>query len=492
MLGFNGGRLGSKNVIEQNGIVSPSSDPNYDDVGLILNGGDFVDGSKYAATVTATGVDLSATQNFNRDSYSVLDNDVFTVPDQGQFDLSTNDFTIEGWVYRFSANSNNTFRTIFGKRRGSGGLVRYLFFCLYTGNRFFLFGTSSGSSWDIANGVDTGVALGADTWTHYAVCRQGSSIRIFIAGTLATTITTTASILNDSTAPFQIGTDGSASAFDGGRLAGIRVTNGTARYTANFTPPTAVFDAGTTGFKASGVWTIPEVSRLRRAFVWPGTHSIVSDGLVLNLDAGDTNSYSGTGTIWTDLSGNGNNGTLQSVISYSSDNGGYLDFNGSTDYVTLPEISTAGNEISFDVWNYGITSQNSSIIFLADSNEGRLLNVHLPWSNNTVYFDKGGASYDRISKSVSNSEYQGWHYWAFTANASTGSMKIYLDGFLWHSGTGNNKVINDVTGTTRTIGKNDNNNYHRGYISNLKLYKKELTASQVTQNFNALKGRYGL
>jgi len=103
MLGFNGGRLGSKNVIEQNGIVGPSSDPNYDDVGLILNGGDFVDGSKYAATVTATGVDLDASNtNFGNASYSVLDIDTFTVPDQGQFDLSTNDFTIEGWVYRYA------------------------------------------------------------------------------------------------------------------------------------------------------------------------------------------------------------------------------------------------------------------------------------------------------------------------------------------------------------------------------------------------------
>ena len=143
--------------------------------------------------------------------------------------------------------------------------------------------------------------------------------------------------------------------------------------------------------------------------------------------------------------------------------------------------------------NYGITSQTSSIIYLTDSNEARLLNVHLPWSNSTVYFDKGGdPSYDRIFKSVSNSEYQGWHYWAFTANASTGSMKIYLDGFLWHSGTGKNKVINDVTGTTRRIGITTENDYHRGYISNLKLYKKELTASEVQQNFNALRGRYGI
>lgn len=240
----------------------------------------------------------------------------------------------------------------------------------------------------------------------------------------------------------------------------------------------------------SGSYTLREQSLYKRTGDWPV--GIVTSGLTLYLDAAISNSYPGSGTTWYDLSGNGNNGTLQSAISYSSDNGGYLDFNGSTDYVTLPEISIAGNEISFDVWNYGITSKTSSIIFLTDSNEARLLNVHLPWSNSTVYFDKGGVYYDRISKSASNSEYQGWHYWAFTANAFSGSMKIYLDGSLWHSGTGKNKVISNVTGTTRRIGRTDANDYHRGYISNLKLYEKELTAAEVTQNYNALKGRYGL
>ena len=57
-----------------------------------------------------------------------------------------------------------------------------------------------------------------------------------------------------------------------------------------------------------------------------------------------------------------------------------------------------------------------------------MFNVHLPYSGNIVYFDAGdgNGSYDRILKSVLNVQYQGWHYWTFTKNATTGIMNIYL------------------------------------------------------------------
>ena len=220
---------------------------------------------------------------------------------------------------------------------------------------------------------------------------------------------------------------------------------------------------------------------------------IVTDGLVLHLDAANTKSYSGSGTDWKDLSGKDNDTTLVNSPTYSSNNAGYFNFDGSNDSVSLPTLDVAGNELTFSVWNYGIEAKASSIIFLTDSDGHRMLNVHLPWSNNNVFFDKGGISsgYDRIYKAATNSEYQGWHHWAFTANASTGSMKIYLDGSLWHSVTGKTKTFTNITGTTKNIGKTGGNQYHRGYISNAQIYKKELSLSEVKQNYDALKWRYG-
>jgi hypothetical protein len=67
---------------------------------------------------------------------------------------------------------------------------------------------------------------------------------------------------------------------------------------------------------------------------------IVTDGLVLSLDAADKNSYIGSGTTWTDLSANGHVGTLTNGPTFDSNNGGAIDFDGDNDYVTVPDSST--------------------------------------------------------------------------------------------------------------------------------------------------------
>jgi len=224
---------------------------------------------------------------------------------------------------------------------------------------------------------------------------------------------------------------------------------------------------------------------------------VIDTGLVLALDAGDTNSYSGSGTTWTDLSGQGNNGTLANGPTYNSGNGGYIEFDGTNDDCDLSSIPPVnGNEITFSVWNYGIDAKQSSIIWLSGSSGIRMLQVHLPYSGNIVYFDAGdgvgeSVDYDRINKTASNSEYQGWHHWVFTKNATNGTMYIYLDGSLWHSGTGKTRTIG-TPDTIRSIGSAGNNNYHRGYISNLQLYNRELSLTEVKQNFNALRGRFSI
>ena len=64
-----------------------------------------------------------------------------------------------------------------------------------------------------------------------------------------------------------------------------------------------------------------------------GPRTIIPDGLILHLDAANTKSYPGSGTVWKDLSGNGRDGTLIDGVGYSTDNGGTLVFDGTDDYV---------------------------------------------------------------------------------------------------------------------------------------------------------------
>ena len=81
--------------------------------------------------------------------------------------------------------------------------------------------------------------------------------------------------------------------------------------------------------------------------------SIITQGLVLALDAADRNSYPGTGTAWTDLSGNGNNGTLTNGPTYNSANGGSIVFDGSNDYVNFSynsSLNIGGLNITLSSW----------------------------------------------------------------------------------------------------------------------------------------------
>jgi hypothetical protein len=219
------------------------------------------------------------------------------------------------------------------------------------------------------------------------------------------------------------------------------------------------------------------------------TTNIIKRGLVLHLDVASTNSYPGSGTSWYDLSGNVYNGTLNNGPTYSSTNNGYLSFNGSNQNVTLPAASIPyGNQISFCVWNYGIQSIASSVIECRDSGGGRTINVHLPWSNNTIYFDCGN---DRLQQAVSDAEYMGWRYWCFTKNVSTGTMVIYRNGSVWASSTGNVGTITTTT-AARLCSYAIDTTYHNGYLGNVQIYNRTLSSTEVTQNYNIQKGRFGL
>ncbi len=116
----------------------------------------------------------------------------------------------------------------------------------------------------------------------------------------------------------------------------------------------------------------------------------------------------------------------------------YLRFAG-TDYVTVPTSAVAGIDSSLTVsfWARGDASQpqNDNVVE-AGSTGGRVVNVHLPWGTGTVYWDAGGrlsGNNNRLSKQASPGEYKGrWNHWAFTKDARTGEMAIYLNGEEWH------------------------------------------------------------
>ncbi|MFZ1705579.1 MAG: LamG-like jellyroll fold domain-containing protein [Saprospiraceae bacterium] len=140
-------------------------------------------------------------------------------------------------------------------------------------------------------------------------------------------------------------------------------------------------------------------------------------------------------------------------------------------------------EISVSFWSRGnglILPNNNSLFYATDSLGNRQLNAHLPWSNGRVFWDCGYANggFDRIDKSALPNEYEDqWNHWVFTKNTNTGSMKMYLNGSLWHSGTGKTKELNIAHFFLG--GSDSGGNLYNGDLDDFCVWDKELTGEEI-------------
>ena len=219
---------------------------------------------------------------------------------------------------------------------------------------------------------------------------------------------------------------------------------------------------------------------------------INTNGLVLCLDAANRKSYPTTGTTWTDLSGNGNNGTLVNGVGYVGTNGGALSFDGVDDYVTLSSSQLAPGTGAF-TWNFWIklnAVSNLSIIF---SGTGSNSSYGVIFANSAGYglgyYAGGYAITDNNTSFGSN-----WWYASFIGNGgANGSRNLKLYRNAVQAGSTYTFDYN-FTSSTPNIGANHSSyaEVMRGPISNVTYYNRALSAAEIKQNYDVLKGRYGL
>ncbi|MDF7808789.1 Ig-like domain-containing protein [Pontiellaceae bacterium B12219] len=195
----------------------------------------------------------------------------------------------------------------------------------------------------------------------------------------------------------------------------------------------------------------------------------------------------GSGTVVSDVSGNGFDGTLSGGTWVTDRDGGALEFNGSvsSDSVSIPAelFSSVSNEITIAMWVNGdaaLQPRNDTVFAAQDASGNRLLNIHVPWSSSKVYWDAGDSSgYDRIEKTASEADFEGeWNHWVFTKDAMAGTMDIYLNGVLWHSGTGNTTMM---TGTVARacFGSGVDASYYEGMLDDIRIYNYGLSESAI-------------
>jgi len=239
---------------------------------------------------------------------------------------------------------------------------------------------------------------------------------------------------------------------------------------------------------ASGLWTGLEQCDAIRREIWPGlVPSIVTDGLVLHLDAGDSASYPGSGTTWTDLSGNGNNGTI-SGATYDSANGGSFTFDGNNDYVSFSPTSANLNlfPITLSFW----ATPGGEVInkYIVSSFNGYRVSFNTNGING--YYFRSNSSYtNNYNNSYGSGTVGTFSNGVMIVDAS--GVKFYLNGLLVGSNTWNGSSGATTTSANLQLALYYNF-YRNGNIAQVSIYNKALTPSEVTQNFDALKGRYGL
>lgn len=241
---------------------------------------------------------------------------------------------------------------------------------------------------------------------------------------------------------------------------------------------------------AAGVWSLDAQQDGVRGSKWPaGTgSSIVSSGLVLHLDAGNTSSYPGTGTTWFDLSTNEKNGSLINSPSFSSDNNGIFTFNGTNNYVlvTSPFDFSTNNQLTASVWaRSAVTNWNSLGMLVSKRNQ---FIIH-PSSGRTVdyYVNTTTGGFQNISHTPT--DITTFNNYTMTYNA--GSLIAYFNGTQVSSGSVGVTLSSD-TGNIE-IGKDETlSRYLNGSIACVHLYSRALAPAEVQENFDALKTRFGL
>ena len=213
----------------------------------------------------------------------------------------------------------------------------------------------------------------------------------------------------------------------------------------------------------------------------------VTDGLVIALDAGNTKSYPGSGTTWKNMATEGPFGdaTLKtggSLNTYSSNNGGY--FSLPRAYITNPG-SSPFTTFTYSVWCR--TPNLSSYQSLIDQGNDNFL---------FAFFDDGLMIYDP-NVSVPSSSFTAvvdtWYNFVAT-HTHTGGISFYVDGELVHTNSSSYSTSHNFTnwsfGAGSVDSSGDGNEVWYGLISSISIYNRSLTAAEVKQNYDALKGRY--
>ena len=210
---------------------------------------------------------------------------------------------------------------------------------------------------------------------------------------------------------------------------------------------------------------------------------IVTDGLVVYLDAGNTRSYTGSGNTAYDLSGSGNTSALTNGPTFNSSNLGTFVLDVSNDYILVNSQSNILSKTAYTKIAYIYISNFSTVNNIIS---GGFSGQHAFWMFGTNKLNAGHNGAWNTVVGATSLSLNTWYFAAVTYSDSTG-WKLYLNG----REDGTSATTTTFNGNQEiVIGAYSSGNNFTGRISNIQVYNRALTATEIFQNYHATKGRY--
>jgi hypothetical protein len=307
-----------------------------------------------------------------------------------------------------------------------------------------------------------------NTWINFAFVGNGSNLTVYKNGVYLTAQNYGSNALSDTYTILSLGRPNNFTGLTlGGKLAQVMF------YNKALTPSEVQQNYQATKDKFQG-------------------QQIVTSGLVLNLDAANKDSYPGTGTTWYDLSGNGNNGILQNgPLFIPNQNNGVLSFDGTDDF------GTAGNFFTYQAFTINLWirpgSSQTTYADIIDNNHTGTQNWvcqqdvgSLNQYNFVVFGSAGQTSATGNFTLTSNT----WVNLVFTYDGD--KVRGYNNGTLFATGASLGTTINYVAPTFNIGNWNLGGRNWNGQYGLINAYNRALSATEIAQNYNATKGRFGL
>ena len=236
----------------------------------------------------------------------------------------------------------------------------------------------------------------------------------------------------------------------------------------------------------------------------PGSGIITSD-LFMHLDASNASSYPGSGTTWTDLTVNGNDATINGAT-YSATDGGIFDLDGSNDTISIPHVSSLSlsttQQRTVQVWVKfdALPGSGQQVPVIGKLSSSYAFDGY--WSGlysngGVVRCTTNGSAIQRISNSVSPNlvSIDTWYLFTFisqiTSTANTTKVYINTTEFI-STAHGSDGYTESNPLYLGYIGSGVSSLYLNGKIGACYFYTRGLSSSEVTDNYNATKTRFGL